>query len=137
MGWLIEAASRPSRKNRSRASGESSRVTQDLERHPASAFQVLGFINRPHAARAQRPDDGVMAKLLARLRQAAGLRSRRGHHHRALGTGAGLSLHRELEEAFRAQVGRRVTGQLSAAPHAPALPRGRIVEVCHIVPPYA
>ena len=61
-------------------------VAQDLERHAASALQVLGFIDRAHAARAERADDGVMAKLLARLRQAAGLRPRPGQRHRAPGT---------------------------------------------------
>jgi len=50
---LIEAARRPREESLARV-GRIEPVTQDLERHPASAFQVFGFIDGAHAAGAER-----------------------------------------------------------------------------------
>ena len=111
-------------------------MTQDLKRNAASALQILGFIDRAHAARAERPDDSIMAELLPRLRQAAEVRPRPRQRYRSPGTRDRLGLHGEFEEAFGTQIGRCIAGKLGAAPHALALRRRCILRLIHIVPLY-
>ena len=49
-------------------------VAQNLERYAATTLQVFGLERRAHAAAPQRPDDAVVPKFLAGLRQSAQFR---------------------------------------------------------------
>jgi hypothetical protein len=47
--------------------GRLQRMSQHFQRDPSTAFQIIGFEHRAHAAPAQLSDQPVVAELLTRL----------------------------------------------------------------------
>jgi hypothetical protein len=90
-------------------------VAQDLERHAATAVQIIRFECRPHAARAEQTHDAVMPEFLSGL----GHRARSGFDywqpHRSAWTNDRLRAHAGLEQAARAKLRRQIGRQLGAA----------------------